>query len=105
MPLPFENPNAEQSAGAGALQLAGNTIDTAAKLELKAKSEADSQARLEAENAFRAFTDAGLQAVKNAEGRNAAAAAQKFYADADKKSKELFGTLGSLSRAAEDCVL
>lgn len=96
MPTPYESASG-QSAVAGAFQLAGTAINEAAKVELQHKNEADSQARLEAENALRKFTDAGLQAVKNAEGRNAAAAALKFYAEADKKAKDLFGGLTGLS--------
>jgi hypothetical protein len=92
MPTPYENPNVPSGA-AGGLALASEAISGVAKVEQKFKHDADGQAILGAQNAFRSYTDAGLEQVRRAEGVNAAAAANKFYADADKKAKDIFGGL------------
>jgi hypothetical protein len=92
MPTPYENPNVPSGA-AGGLALASEALSGVAKVEQKFKHDADGQAILGAQNAFRSYTDAGLEEVRRAEGVNAAAAANKFYADADKKAKDIFGGL------------
>jgi hypothetical protein len=95
MPTPFENPDAAARGAGGAAYLASEALGDSAKLMQKAKGEADAQTALEAHNALQGFIDAGVQSVKNAEGKNAAAAAQKFYEEADKKSKEIFSGLSN----------
>lgn len=97
---PYESTNNtanEQGAAlaAQALKTASGVAQDVATVMQKAKEQADRLAVQEALNKQKAFNNAGLEAVRRAEGRNAAGAAKKYYEEADKAAKELYAGLAN----------
>jgi hypothetical protein len=96
LPVPLERADhTAQESGASVVASAATGTAQVLQAAEKAKDEADRLSVREALNKQKAFNDQGLEAIRRAEGRNAAEVASKFYDDADKQAKEMFGSLAN----------